>query len=225
MSRLDAAIENLYTAFADVRRPQTSEGCPCCWSSEETRSLLRGRLLSDVPVDLLRVYAWSAMLTIGSAADYLYFLPRILDLIARENDEGIDVDVVARAIHATEPHTWTANKRQALEEYLSAVMHTLLAPSRHREIGPWLFVIAQIGFDVRPHLHALEGSTDAILEYFTENASDLPHRRLSQSHMRTFPHAGHDAIVTWFYSPRIRKIIFDAYGYVMPLGESVRHVE
>ncbi len=217
MSRLDDAIENLYVAFADVRKPQSIEGCPCCWSDKDSRSLLSGKL-RDAPLKELGIYAWSAMSTIGSAEDYLYFLPQILNLIATEGGWGPDVEVIGRAIHETEPHKWATNKHQALEEYLSAIVYTLLTPGWHHRLDSWLRVIDRVGMDVRPHLHAIEHSTDAVLDFFTDNASDLPARRLTSSCWKT-PNDSHDAIVAWFYSPRIRKIIFDAYGYVLPMQE------
>ncbi len=130
----------------------------------------------------------------------------------------MDIEVVARAIHLTEPDTWPASRRRALDEYLSAVMYTLLAPSRHQEINTWLLVIAQIGMDVRPHLHAIEQSTEAVLDYFSNNSRDLPQRELADPSWKQCPE-GHEAIVAWFYSRRIRKIVFDAYGYVLPAAE------
>ena len=188
----------------------------------DTKTLLKVKV-REAPLKELGSYGRYAMSTMGSKDDYLYFLPRILQLIATDDwDYGPDVLTIARSIHATEPYTWSANHRRALEEYFSAAVSILLAPGRHREISEWLNAIARTGLDVRPYLHAIEQSTDAVLQYFTDNAGDLPHRRLTTSpwaNSGDLPNAGHEAIVAWFYSPRIRKIVFDAYGYVLPMQE------
>ena len=72
--------------------------------------------------------------------------------------------------------------------------------------------------DIRPYLHAIEQSTEAVLDYFTDNARELLRRQLTNSNWKKCP-VGHGAIVSWFYSPRIRKIVFDAYGCILPANE------
>lgn len=215
VSRLDDTIENLYIAFEDVRKPLKIDACPCCWSDTETRLLLNGRL-REAPMREIRVFATSALSTVGSVEDYLYFLPRILHLSVTETGEMPDFEITGQAIGLTEPQEWPCKRRQALDEYLVAVVHHSLAPGRQFDLDSWLCAISKMGLDVRPYLHLVEKSTDAVLEYFNLNASGLPERRLTDPFWK-LPSAGHDDIVDWFYSPRIRKVLFDAYGFQFPI--------
>lgn len=74
MRDVRAAVEKLYRAFAAVPRPRHIDGCPCCIDRKEVGVLL-GKPLRSVTPGELSAYASSAFLTVGDAADYLYFLP------------------------------------------------------------------------------------------------------------------------------------------------------
>ncbi len=70
-----------------------------------------------------------------------------------------------------------------------------------------------MGFDIKPYLKVIEKSSDAVVVYFTDNANTIPKRKLTNAFW-TLPSTNHDAIVDWFYSKTIRKIVFNEYGYV-----------
>ena len=214
MSRLEDSIERLYAAFADVPKPRQIDGCPCCFNEDEIEILL-ARNIRDISPEELSTYASDALSTIGSVSDYLYFLPRILEITATNDSWWPDPDITAGKILGTDPSKWPVTRVNALKDFFGAVVRSLLAPDRQQMIGSWLCAIARTGFDVKPYLKSIERSTDAVLAYFADNAADLPHRRLCSS-FGAPPCEGHDVIVDWFYSKKIRDIVFDAYGYVMP---------
>jgi hypothetical protein len=214
MSRLEDSIERLYAAFADVPKPRQIDGCPCCFTEAEIAVLLARDRRVITPKELSS-YASSALATIGSVSDYLYFLPRILEITATDDSWWPDPEITAGRIIETEPAKWPARRVDALEDFLGAVVRSLLAPDRHQLIDSWICAIAIMGFDVKPHLKSIDRSTDAVLAYFNDNSADLPRRRLRNS-FGAPPCEGHDVIVDWFYSKKIRDIVFDAYGYVMP---------
>jgi len=70
-----------------------------------------------------------------------------------------------------------------------------------------------MGFDVAPHLEQVAKVPAAVLAYFEGNASGLPQGKLCNAFWE-LPDRSHDEIVVWFNSEKIRKIVFDAYGYV-----------
>jgi len=214
MSRLEESIDQLYVAFADIPKPRHIDGCPCCMTDDELNVLLSRNLKQITPQEL-SPYAMHALLTVGSVPDYLYFLPRILHITATDDSWWPAPEVTGRAIHSTEPQNWPDARINALESFLAAVVRASLAPDRHHMIDSWLCAIALMGIDVQPHLNAIEQSTDAVLAYFNDNASDIPHRRLRNGFWK-LPCGGHDKIVNWFHSAKVRHILFNAYGFVMP---------
>jgi hypothetical protein len=73
-----------------------------------------------------------------------------------------------------------------------------------------------MGLDVRPYLDRIADEPAAVLAYFEINAESLPRRRLSNAFWELLCPA-HDAIVDWFYSDKIARIPFEAYGYRLAL--------
>src|SRR5688572_5553245 len=110
---LQQAITGVYAAFADVQRPRSVEGCPCCIDRKGI-SILLSKPLRELSPDDLTHYAASAFLTVGAAEDYVYFLPRILEILACERDWWPDPEVVARAIHTAGFHGWSGSRREAI---------------------------------------------------------------------------------------------------------------
>jgi hypothetical protein len=213
MSTLEQAIERLYAAFAEIPKPKRIDGCSHCLNAKEIDKLLASRLCDISPSDLAP-YASSAFLTVGDVGDYLYFLPRILEVSATDDSWWPDPEVTGRAIRATNPGLWPSSRREATESFLKVVIDTAIAIGEYHKIDGWLCAIARMEFDVRPYLQQVAKSSAAVLAYFEENASSLAQNRLVNSFWE-LPCAGHDAIVEWFYSDEIRKIPFDAYGFAL----------
>ena len=213
MSKLEDAIEQLYVAFGDIPKPRGISGCTCCLEEKEIEKLLSSRLREISPSDLAS-YASSAFLTVGDVPDYLYFLPRILEISATDKFWWPDIEVTGRAIQSAMPESWPKERRSALVSFLHVVIETAIEASDFWKIDEWLCAIARMEFDVRPYLQQLSKTPAAVLGYFELNASRLPQKRLSNAFWE-LPCRGHDAIVKWFYSDEIRKIPFDAYGYLL----------
>ena len=97
MHTLSDAIEALYQAFAVMPKPKHIDGCPCCIDRKETGVLL-GKALRTITPEEMASYASSAFLTVGEVADYLYFLPRIIEITATEPSWWPDPEVTGRAM-------------------------------------------------------------------------------------------------------------------------------
>jgi hypothetical protein len=218
MSRLDEAVAQLYHAFASVPRPRTIDACPCCVSESETCRLVAAADVRKISPELLSSYASCAFLTAGSVADYLYFLPRILDISASDDSWWPKPEVTGRAIKAAEPDHWHAHQRSAVDAFFSAVIDASLAADRLDMIDSWMCAIGKSGFPVHSRLHAIQKHKSAVLSYFLDNAKTLPERRLSNAFWK-LPCQSHDIIVSWFYSEPVRTMVFDEYGYVFPKDE------
>lgn len=213
MSALEQAIDRLYKVFADVPKPRCIDGCPCCIEQKNIGVLLSTPLRMLTPDDLSE-YAACAFLTVGAVADYLFFLPRILEISITASDWWPDIEVTGRAIGATKPRLWSRSRRSALLGFPHAVIDRIIASGEHFQLDGWLCAVARMGLDVQPFLDQVAKSPAAVLAYFQENARCLPQNALCNPFWE-LPCDGHDVIVRWFKSEPIRKIPLEAYGYVM----------
>jgi hypothetical protein len=217
MSGLADAIEQLFAAFANVPKPHVIHGCPCCIDRKNIATLLVTPLREIRSRDLSS-YAFSAFLTVGEASDYLYFLPRILEISAAEDVSAPDIEVTGRAVAACEPASWPSQRRDALRQFLFAVIGDAIVRGSFYKLDSWICAIARMGFEVGPHLVQLEKAPAAVLEYFKDNEGCLRRHNTLCNPFWELPSAAHDEIVRWFNSERIRKIPFEAYGYTPKAG-------
>ncbi len=213
MTTLEQAIEQLYAAFEGVPKPQQIDGCPHCIDEKGIDKLLATPLRQLSPDDL-SAYAFSAFLTVGDKADYLYFLPRILEISITDDSWVPDVEVTGRAIRAAEPESWTLNQRTALLNFLEAVINTAIQSGEYYRLDDWLCAIARMDFDVGPYLKLISRSKDAVLAYFEDNVCGLQRGKLSSAYWE-LPSRGHDTIIEWLQSEEVQKMAFEAYGFVM----------
>lgn len=213
MHSIQDSIEHLYRAFEKIPRPQQIDGCPCCIEDKEICTLLSKGLRALTP-DELKSYASSAFLTVGEVDDYLYFLPRILEITATDSLWWPSPEVTGRAIRDTNPDSWTDDQRSALKQYLESVIDSVIETGEHSLLDSWMCAIGRMGLDVTPYLNQIAESPAAVLAYFEENVRSLPRNELSYSFWK-LPCPAHDTIVNWFYSPEISKIPFEAYGCIL----------
>ncbi len=211
MNALQLTIDDVYRAFADVPKPQAIDGCPCCIERKGIEHLLATPLRKISPKELAP-YASSAFLTVGSAEDYLYFLPRILEISATDESWYPDAEVTGRAIRSSAADSWAVPRKGAVQRLFAAVIKNAIETGQYHKIDGWMCAIARSGFDVAPYLEQLLKSPAAVLAYFEDNAQCLPERTLCNAFWE-LPCPAHDAIVAWFYSEQVRRIPYDAYGY------------
>jgi hypothetical protein len=210
MHTLAEAIEHLYRAFAAVPKPRTIDGCPCCINNKKI-SVLLGKALRLITPDELAPYAASAFHTVGDVADYLYFLPRILEITATDPSWWPDPEVTGRAIRTAKPEAWTSDQQHALDGYLEAVVGAAILSGLYYQLDGWVCAISRMGRDVVPYLDLIAKCPAAVLEYFETNAESLPRNRLANAFWE-LPCPTHDIIVDWFFSPEIAKVPLEAYG-------------
>ena len=180
MNALKEAIDELYTAFSRVPKPQHIDGCECCADQDDLRRLLSFHV-REIPPDVLSPYAASALLTVGSVDDYKFFIPRILHVHVLDDTFWPDQEITGRAIAKTDVPDWPESQRNALTTFFANVVRHSLHPDRHHQIDSWLCTIALIGLDTAPYLSNIAKSEDAVLAYFNENPEKLPRPELSNN--------------------------------------------
>ena len=129
---LTIAIEALYDAFADIEMPRGINGCPCCMTEDEYKTLTT-KPLSELSAEELTTYASDALLTMGSEDDYQYFLPRIIELTIEDDAEWItSLEITAKKLQMAGFQQWDEKKQTAITNLWLAVVQIGRASCRER---------------------------------------------------------------------------------------------
>jgi hypothetical protein len=164
-ARLAVAVEALYAAFSDVAAPESIPACGCCntgtdWQpggfqggTVNTPPLGDGRALRELTDDDVRGYVWDVLLTLGSLADFTYYLPRLLELMAR-NDHGWESAALTQRFD-TWAHfgDWPAAHQKAVLDFFRAWWAaTLDAPHTGAQVEDVLCATSGVITDLTPLL-------------------------------------------------------------------------
>lgn len=211
MDDLNNAVNNFYRAFAEVPVPDKIDGCACCLNQEEIEKLL-STTLREISSDELAPYASSAFLTVGEVSDYIYFLPRIMEITIYDESWWPDIEVTARAIQSSGLHSWPQFRRDVLSSLLQAFLNHIVNIESHDRIDGLLCAIGRMDIDVHPYLAIIETNIKAVLAFWEDNSGKLNEGKLGNAFWE-LPNRGHDEIVKWFQSESISRIYTEAYGY------------
>lgn len=202
-SDLNTAIANLYLAFADARKPRRIDSCPCCSEEFEFRNICE-RELSELTVEDLSRFAGKAMTTAGDEADYLYVLPRVLELTA-ENSLLIDTEVTGSRIAMTTPDAWPERRQVALDDYWQALLRDSIV---HRAmVDDLICAIGLCRTYIEPYLALLEQDVELLGWYHDFDGGKLTKTGRLSNAFWPDQSATHDRIVAWFQEPTTQAII------------------
>lgn len=164
---LSAALDKVYSAFAEYPRPTYMHGSPYKDVAGMFRALT-SKPLRELGRDELGPYAGSALYTVGELDDYKHFLPRICELAASvQAAVGFDPPNIAQRLKYADWDSWPAQERSAMLSFFEAGFAN--ARERHPNEGldpeDWIIALASLGEDVAPMLAAwLEsGSVESVL--------------------------------------------------------------
>lgn len=143
---LAEAVERVYAAFASDRLPTSIDHAPT-ENRREAVQVICSRPLRALQAEELSHYAFCAMTTIGDAAAYRHFLPRILELAANGSEVlGLEPEVIAGKLVYGNWQSWGGDQQAATAALFDAAAQTALAlpgidPNR---IESWLCGIARL---------------------------------------------------------------------------------
>lgn len=216
---LQSCVEDLYAAFADVPKPSVIEGCPCCYENKQVDVLLATPIRELAP-EIIDSYAFSAFKTIGAVADYLYFLPRILEISVTEEGWWPDVEITGRSIQETQPLHWRKDRLEALQALFKAKVADYLTRTEDvywesSALHSWLCAIGRSGMDIRPYLQLIESSPAYMEALYSDNAEDLAKGKLVSGFWEKSD-LSHAVMVAWLTSPPVRAAVYDRAGIIIP---------
>lgn len=208
---LRVAVKGVYDAFKDVRKPTAVEGCPCC-INEKGISILLSKPLRDLSPDELTHYAQSVFLTVGTADDFFYFLPRILEILALNPDWWPNPEVITRALGNSGFYTWPTPKSEAVARYFDAIISDFLDKENSGyEIDSWICALGRLHVDLKPFLEKIAVNKPRLIDFYEVNSDALISGWLTSSFWDNAPKE-HKQIVDWFQSAEIKNAIEKAYG-------------
>lgn len=127
---LEEAIAGLYATFASYGLRRIITGCPHCVGRADSDAL-HVRPLGALSPDDLRRYTTKALTTFGDVDDFKHFLPRLLELLAREVEGadtlGYDEEILGGKLALANYASWPEAERAAVEAFLDALWAALLA--------------------------------------------------------------------------------------------------
>lgn len=207
---LEKAIAGLYEAFASEPKPPTIEGCACCIDEKDVKLLLSKPLRSLTPDDLSN-YAQRVLLTVGSEADFKYFLPRILEILAIEDGWWPDPEVIGTAITNSHWTKFSAIQQNAIRQFFREVLTDLIKANDGHGIDQWICAIARSKEDLKPYLCLVGQNPPALIAFFEQNSESLHEGRLENAFWSDEPQ-NQKILLDWFQSKHTKDLINKAYG-------------
>ncbi len=208
---LEQAIAGIYDAFRDVPRPTSGEGGSPHPGRSDIPVLLSKCLRGLSPADLLH-YATSAYPTVGTVGDFLYFVPRILEILASEPGWRSDPEAVARNIGMAGFHSWPDCHRQALLDYFDAVIDELLATEGSCfTLDSWLCALGILHADLTPFLARIAAHRPSLVKLHLLNSPALLHSQLANPLWGEVPEEQRQ-VIEWLRSAETQAAVRVEYG-------------
>ena len=208
---LQAAIESVYHAFSEVVRPHSIIGCPCCLNDKQICVLLSKPLRILSPDDLTD-YAASVLLTVGTGEDFLYFLPRILEILTTDSGWWPNPEVVLRRMKDASFHEWPEDRQLSVSKYFKEIISELLShEGEGYALDSWICALGNLKTDLNPFLQQIAANPPRLIEYYEVNSENLTYERLRNSFWNEAV-AEEKSVVEWFKSTEIAGLISQQYG-------------
>jgi len=208
MPQLVGAIRELYRVFRPYQVRRHPEGCPCCVSDADKRRLFSKPLEKLTPDELGR-FAWKALTTWGTVEDLKHFLPRMLELVAKDDCAPFEREVLFGKLRLGEWRTWPEGERRAVEVFLDAVWQDCLTSEAG---GVWLDdLLCGLGNavdDLTPYLQSwtecnLRTGYEHLVEFVDWNSATLLKRKHLSNSFWSDAEAQMRQVVDWLTKPKL----------------------
>lgn len=213
-SALTAAIDRLYAVFGTVPRPAAIDLCPCCMTEAEAAALLVPVPLRELRTAVLEPYVGDVLLTVGSVADFRYFLPRIFDIACTSGFDWPEFEPLFKRLRVATWTAWAAEEQAAIRGLLRAYWGQTLAVG-DRDAGTVLCAIGNAEDDLGPFLDEWAAALDhpvaaAELRDLLEHGTRWKHGTLRLTN--AFWGRRGAQVVQWLGGVELRTAVADAFA-------------
>lgn len=190
MTARPSAIAALYEAFAGCTIPEVLEYCTYCDHADHERALHAP--LGELPADLMDKYLADAIHHTGTADDFAYFVPRLVELEhAHQHGLSFFQTYFADRLHEAGYPRWPAERRAALCRALES------AARAHPRSDAWLDTVARVdGVDWNEIFPKMPGLDEALSGQLDWLAIAISRRAVTDE-----PSAINRALESWLDSP------------------------
>ncbi len=168
--------------------------------------------MREISPEDLGEYASSVFLTRGALPDFLYFLPRLLEIAATDWEWWPGPEILGRALKDARFKSWSIPHTGALVLYLDAVLDEAVARENAGGwIDSWICALGKMYDDITPGLERLIQHPPLVLSFYEQNSACLAKGKLSNSF---WDHSSptYRQTLHWFHSREVQSIIKSAYG-------------
>jgi hypothetical protein len=210
------SIESIYEAFANYRKPRDFPACECCISNGEKKRLL-DRKLRMLTADELGNYAADVFLTVGSLADFKYFLPRMMELSVKEEFSWPTPEVMLGKLKLADWYDWPEIERVPVLSLLEEKFARLLqdANTEGQDIDQWICALGLCMPDITPYLEPLlhEDHESKLLGVIEWNHSLFDKGKLGNAFWKEAPD-NERRVIAWLTQLRVKQLLNEKYGMV-----------
>ena len=195
-------VVELYSVFSIFSRPNHMDSCECC-HTEADKAFLVNSKLSDLTEDHLSDFVFSAFTTIGDTNNFLYFLPRILELAFKDGYSIFELGLLGHKIYQTK--YWNHNDKVSEvvdRALLSHFEHTILkCDSSESQLTDWVCCIGNATPNIEPFLDLLFESP-TLKEFYDYENKHAVKGNLSDAFWED-NHGNRSKIVAWLLSDKV----------------------
>jgi hypothetical protein len=210
------SIPYVYELFSRYARPRDFPACQCCVSKDEKHVLL-SKTLRELSADDLSNYAADVFLTVGSEADFKYFLPRILELSVEKEFLWPDPEVVLGKLKLANWSSWPEKEQAAVLSLLIKQFTSVVQAqdSDGSEIDKWICALGRCVRDVTAYLDPLldEANESKLLSFIEWNMSAFGKGKLTNGFWQDAPE-NQQRILAWLNQERIKRLLNKRYGMI-----------
>jgi len=198
------AIDEHYAAFATARKPLLRSNEP--WRPDA--EWIGRQPLRDLPAGVIREFAFELGSTIGDAEDVRYLVPRLLELLLRDElvavlDPPIMMAIILRRAAWT---GWPEREREAIRAFLEAYLEQCLGACQVATVLDLVTSLAMLFDDLAPWLGRIRGHRDVAGLLTLLRLAEAEGSRLLRKEVRPTPflegrEAQEDQLLAWLREP------------------------
>ncbi len=210
---LEKAIADLYGAFAQEPKPSSIDWCDCdSCAQKQNVTILLSKPLRSLKPDELTCYAQSVFLTLGSEADFKYFLPRILEILATDEGWWPSPEVVGKSIASSDWEHFSISQQNAISEFFKEVLNDLIEKKNGWAIDSWICGIARGVPYLALYLTLFEKNPPALIAFYEQNSESLNKGGSLSNSFWDNTSPNEKLLLAWFQSDRIKDLINASYN-------------
>ncbi|NQD39001.1 hypothetical protein HPT27_18450 [Permianibacter sp. IMCC34836] len=187
-------------------------------TSKEVSTLL-SKKLGELTADELSSYASGVLLTVGSIADFKYFLPRIIELSVSGGFDWPDPEVVFEKLKLASWQNWPVDEICAINNCLTQKISSLLEDQNTDsfELDKWLCAIGLCVPDIAPFMKPLFDpvNNEKLINYAEHNVSGLVAGKLVNGFWDDAPQ-NEAQVRRLLNTDEVSIYLFSNYGIVLP---------